>query len=153
MPTLTSSTLIGNSFKSLYGLLTGASGVTDPASRSIARTAWVFPEFPDENGDDWPGYPIITIKVDASYSPLLFNRQGRDIKISFMITVFASKNERVDSISDDILNIINANQSTLEAFKMFNPTLTSSATTTDFRTPEDKIHMKTMFVDYEVKSL
>ena len=153
MPTLTSSTIIGNSFKSLYGLLTGANGVTDPASRSIARSAWVFPEFPDENGDDFPGYPVITIKTDTSYSPLLYGRQGRDIKISFMITAFTKKNEQVDSITDNILAIINTYQSTLEAFKMFNPTVTNSTTTTEFRSPEDKIHMRTSFVDYEVKSL
>ena len=153
MPTLTSSTIVGNSFKSLYDLLTGSNGVTDPASRGLARDKWVFPEFPDENSSDFPGYPVIVIKTDASHSPLLFGRQGRDIKISFMVTAFARKNEHVDSVMDNILSIINTYQSTLEGYKMFNPTLTSSASTTEFRTPEDKIHMKTMFIDFEVKSL
>ena len=153
MPTLTASTIVGGAWKSLYDILTGSSGITDPKSRGLARTKWVMPAFPDINKSDFPGYPIIVMVVDESFKPYLFNRQGRDIRVSYMITIFADKNEHVDTLSDDILNIVTTLQSTMEGYKLFNPTLTSTSTTTEFRSPEDKIHMKTLFIDYEVQSL
>jgi len=137
----------------MYNLLTDATnGVTDPESRSLARTKWVFPTFPDEFGSDFPKYPIITLECDLSHRPFLFGREGRDIAVAFTIRVFAKKNENIDKLADEIMAITNTYQSTLEAFKLFNPTVTSTGTST-FGDERGKVHMKMIIMDYEVKSL
>ena len=145
---VTASTLVTNSFKNIYDLLTDSSnGVTDPASRGLARTKWIMPSFPDEYGSDFPGYPIITIETDLNYETTVFGRGGREVNIPFSIMIFTKKSEHLDSITDDIQNILKTYESTTEGNGLFHPTMTNSVTTTNFR-DKDKIHMRTLFITY-----
>ena len=154
MPALTASTIIGNSFKSMYDLLTNVTnGLTDPKNRGLARTKWIFPEFPDEYGSDFPGYPIVTIKVESSGKTSILGRQGRDFEINFMITVFADRNSDVDALSDEILDEINLRQSTLENYNLYTPELLSTSSGTEFRDPKKKVHIKSLFVRYMARSI
>ena len=145
---VTTSTLLQNSYKNIYDLITdGTNGVTDPASRGLARSAWVFPSFPDEYGSDFPGYPVITIEPDLDYNTSVLGRNARDVTITFAIMVFSKKAAYLDSVCDDIQNILNTYQSTTEANGLFHPECTNSVTTTTFR-DKDKIHTRTLFVTY-----
>ena len=145
---VTASTLVTNSFKNIYDLITdGTNGVTDPASRGIARTAWCMPSFPDEYGSDFPGYPVITIEVDLNYNTAVFGRGARDVVIPFSIMIFTKKSADLDSITDNVQNILKTYESTTEGNGLFHPTLRSSVTTTIFR-DKDKIHMRTLFIEY-----
>lgn len=145
---VSSSTLLQNSFKNIYDLITdGTNGVSDPASRGLSRSAWVMPSFPDEYGSDFPDYPIITIEVDLNYFTDTIGRNARDVLITFSIMVFAKKSEHIDSVCDDIQNILNTYQSTTEGNDLFHPTMTNTTTNTLFR-DKDKIHVRTMFITY-----
>lgn len=148
---LTSSTLLQNSWKSMYDLLTDEdNGITDPSSRS---KKWVFPDFPRRSGSDWPGYPIVTFMVDTKTEPLAFSKQSRSIDITFTFTVF-SKNrpDYADSIADDIIGTIENHRGTLEAQKLYTPKVTSSPGTVQ-TLGENKIFMKTIYVDFMVRGL
>lgn len=152
MATLTSATIISNSFKTVYDLITGASGVSDPASRSIARNTWVFPSFPDVQGSKFPNYPIITIDVDIAASPYEMGKTGRTNQITVTFGVFTSKSEDLDTVSDDVNNILNTLQSTTEAAGMYMPKITNTAKTVVFR-EKGKVHMRTILVQYRNEGL
>ena len=146
--TVTASTLLTNSFKTIYDILTnGTNGVSDPASRSLARTKWVMPSFPDEYGSDFPDYPIITIEADLNYNTDVLAKGARDVLITFSISIFAKKAQYLDSVCDNIQSILNTYQSTSETNKIFHPTMTGTTTVTHFR-DKDKIHTRTMYITY-----
>ena len=145
---VTSSTIITNSFKNLYDLLTDSTnGFTDPASRGLARTKWVMPAFPDEHGSDFPSYPIVTIEVNADISNLTLGSGTRSANIPFVVTIFARKMQYVDSLSDQVQNIVHSYRATMEANLLFKPVITNTDTNTVFR-DKDKIHMRTIFITY-----
>ena len=114
---LSSTNIIQNSWKSMYDLLND--NLTDPASRTDTR--WIFPEHPARK--TFPGYPIVTFMVDTDTTQFEF-KDGRAITISYMFTVFADKSEYADSVADDIISTINANQSTLEGKNLYLPRVT-----------------------------
>jgi len=144
---VSSATLTKDAFATVYDLLTGASGITDPASRGLTRTKWVFSAFPDEFGDDFPDYPILTIETDFGDDQIVLGKNARKADIIFRIVVFAKKAEYVDTLTDDVRNILVSNQATMEAAGLFKPKFTNTDKTTIFR-DKDKIHTRTIFVSY-----
>lgn len=148
---VTSSTLLQNSWKSMYDLLSdGTNGITDPSSRS---KKWIFPDYPRREGSDWPGYPIVTFMVDADTDSFTFSKQSRATTISFTFTVF-SKNrpDYADEIADDIIDTIENHRGTLETQKLYRPRVTDTATTVQIL-GENKIFTKVIYVDFDVRGL
>ena len=84
---LTSSTIIQNSWKSMYDLLSdGTNGISDPESRG---KKWIFPDYPKRTKSEWPGYPIVTFMVGMKGEPFTYSKQSRSITVTFTFTVFS----------------------------------------------------------------
>ncbi len=142
-----STTQFSEAWNSLYNLLTGSSGVNDPANRGINRGDWVMAAFPDITRSDFPGYPILIIQ-----SPNIRNSEltysFRKSSITFVITILANRAEYIDSVSDNVMNIILSQSTATEANGLYKPEIVDSTTDVVFR-DKKKIHIKNLFVNYE----
>jgi hypothetical protein len=148
MAAIVSATLPAGCYATLYDLLTGSSGLTDPGTRGLARNKWILSSFPDETGSDFPGYSIVTIESDFNDKAETLGHNARHANITFKFTIFSKKAEYIDTLAGDLRNVIVSNQSTTEGDGLFKPKITNTDTTTIFR-DKDKIHVKTLFVTYE----
>jgi hypothetical protein len=119
-------------------------GLTDTQSPARTRTDWILSAFPDEYGDDFPDYPIVTIETNPDINLISLGQSERMATISPTITVYAKKAIDLDTITDDVINQLFINfRTTLESASMFSPTLGNTSTQTVFR-DKGKVHIRTI---------
>lgn len=149
MVNLTKTTILQNSWKTIYQLI--SDNVSDPESRS-GNPRWITNSFPDLKGSKFPNYPIIIIgnpKPDESNSTL--GRKKRDVTLRFSIWLYTKKNQYLDTVGDDLRDAITANQATTEAAGIFSPKISASNIVTTV-VGKDKIHFRNFEVMYNYYS-
>lgn len=78
--------------------------VSDPLTRN---KQWIFSSLPDVTAPNFIGYPILIIsKAEVSKDYALFDNAFSDKTVSFSITVYTTSNAVLDTLSNDVDNIM-----------------------------------------------
>jgi len=141
-------TITTDVWKTTYDTL--VANLTDPQTRGISASDWVFGATPDPAANDHPGYPIITIESPTITNPkLTYTKKNRFVDIR--ITVHSGSNQYLKSVIDQVQNILDTNNNTIlaQGFGNFNwSTDTQMTEIINLQGSPKKIHHQTMRVTY-----
>lgn len=143
-------TLKTDTWTVLYNLLTDVTnGLTDPNSRGILRTAWVFSTYPDPTGSNFPNYPIVTVEIpETSNEGITLPQAVRVYDVEIPIMVFTKSNKNCKTVADNVWQILNDYQSTAQTNKMMRLTLEDGGHDVDIIN-DVKVHTYTYLVGYK----
>jgi len=133
------------SWDTIYSLI--GDNLTDPKDRD---KKWIYSSYPDERSKTFPGYPIITItSPDISSKNISMGAKTNEATLMFAINVFSDSMATLDTLVDDIYNILNNNQNLTD---LKNLEIVRMSTETFDRGKGTKVHQKTITVKYMMGS-
>lgn len=113
-----------DTFTLLHDTISG--NLADPGSRG---QKWIFSEFPDPQGRNFPDYPIVTIS-SAEVNPERVANDTKDYTLTSTIGIHTNSTANLDALAGSILNIFENTEATLEASGLhIDNTLTSGTRT------------------------
>jgi hypothetical protein len=143
------STLFTGTWSFLHALISG--NVPDPQSRN---KKWIFGAFPDIEGPNFPGYPIVTIdnpksRVDqASWT----TNSIMENKLNTTVTIFSKTSTELNGINNQIYTTIKDNELAFTASGISFETNSPGADGVDV-IGNQRIHWNEMVVSNRMMSL
>ena len=133
--TIGKSNLYSQAYANIYNLINTRASVVDPIDSTGARK-FIYTRDPRVQGRGFKGYPLIIINpADIPFNNPSFNRKNKDTEFKFIIEVWSSDDivgrqdnglQYLDSISDDIMESLNAEENTLSRYGLHNMEIESS---------------------------
>lgn len=115
MVVIVGSNIYSETWNLLYSLISG--NITEPAITSPARAGsrWVLGAFPDVEGKDFAGYPIVVVEnAEKSTMKEGFSTSGINTnEISVSVYAYSKAPRELNILSEDISDAVLANRSVL----------------------------------------
>lgn len=129
------STARANVFETFYDLLTSS------LSLGTVTAAFI---------DDTPTFPQVVINpASITIRKLSIDRTAKQYDGTVEISIFAKQNAQIDSISDEIHDDLNTNESTLKGYGLFLGDIEDSNEDTVFYNSQ-KIHTKSIRISFQL---
>jgi hypothetical protein len=143
---ITKSQLTKTSWELLYDLIN--TNVTDPKVRGIQ---WVFSAFPDTR--KWPEnvdmFPVIVIEnSDVTNDRIVWADSTRNFTFRQIISVFATRADQLDTITDSVLNTFNSNYNYLLTNNAAMLKITSSPTSFTL-VGKERVHERKIAIEFQ----
>ena len=92
--------------------------ITDPEGRG---KRFVFASYPDKVGGNFPGFPIIIVNtIGVTTKRETINSGTKNREIECVIDIHSNKVSTLDILSDDVINQLETNESTLNTYGLYN---------------------------------
>ena len=129
------SNLYSQAYANIYNLINTRTNVVDPIDSTGVRK-FVYSRDPRVQGRGFRGYPIIIVNpIGIPFSNPSFNRKSKDLEFSITIEIWSSDDivgrsdlgaQYLDTISDDLVEALETNKSTLAGYGLHNMVIESS---------------------------
>ena len=153
--------MYSQAYANIYNLINTRTNVVDPVNSAGSRK-FVYTRDPRVQGRGFKGYPFIIINpVDIPFNNPSFNRKTKDTEFRLTIEVWSSDDivgrqdngaQYLDSISDDVVEALNANESTLAGYGLHNMKIESSPADT-IEVVNNFIFTRTFTISFENRML
>ncbi len=120
-----------NIYSNIWGMLHSViSGNTiDPLNRGRKL---IVAGFPDTEGANFPGYPIIVVDpITTDRSRLNIGTSSQSVMVRGDVWVYSASNQQMDQLSDDVNDAICSNRSVLAGSGLFNVSVLDGGINTD----------------------
>ncbi len=159
--TIEKSNLYSQAYANIYNLINTRTSVTDPIDSTGSRK-FIYGRDPRVQGRGFKGYPFVIVNhVDVPFDNPSFNRKIKDTEFRITIEVWSSDDivgrqdmgaQYLDSISDDVAETLNSNESTLAGYGLHNMRIESSPADT-IEVVNNFIFTRTFTISFENRML
>lgn len=141
---VTNTNTYSESWNQIYNIL--VANTTDPTNKA----KWIYSSEPDKVHETKSVYPLIVLKpIKANQSvPVVINRKIKIFPLRIIAEVYSTNNEQLDSMTNDVVDAIEASEDSLATSFLYNFVLTA-VDPDEVSRGQTRIHQKIINWDFE----